>query len=188
MHWECSHSLASQCVGSSLYSVFYHKHQPVCPLQKQFVFVWGLPYCPWQMCVCVCECDPNSFFHRYGSLLSACAELDVSAEEACEELWALTPSPPLLLLAVFITHHYHNTRRESVCVCVCGHVCVCVFQTTPDKWAIQSPGCAASLSLSPCAFSLSSVTFRRSQLPGRWCPSCPLRSPDRWWSFCSVFR
>lgn len=77
-------------------------------------------------CVCVRECDPNSFFHRYSSLLSACAELDVSAEEACEELWALTSSP-LLLLAVFITHHYHNTRRESVCVCVCGDMCVCVY-------------------------------------------------------------
>lgn len=75
-------------------------------------------------CARVCECDPNSFFHRYGSLLSACAELDVSAEEAYKELWALTPSPPLLLLAVFITHHYRNTRRESVCVCVCGHMCV----------------------------------------------------------------
>ncbi len=37
-------------------------------------------------CARVRECDPNSFFHRYGSLLSACAELDVSAEEAYKEL------------------------------------------------------------------------------------------------------
>lgn len=77
-----------------------------------------------ERCVCVYE-HPNSFFHRYGSLLSACAELDASAEEAYKELWALTPSC-LLLLAVFISHHYRYTRRECVSVLVGVYMCVCV--------------------------------------------------------------
>lgn len=88
----------------------------------------GSLFCPWEVCVCVCMCVClNTLTHSFTGTAHYClrAELDASAEEACKELWALTPSC-LLLLAVFISHHYRNTRRECVPVFVAVYVCVCV--------------------------------------------------------------
>lgn len=108
-HWECLCSIIplgvsvlvyvlAGCAFSTSVCLFGHSRNSLSLLEGSRI--------ARDRCVCVCVFEqPNSFFHRYASLLSVWAELDVSAEEVCEELWAPTPSP-LLLLAVFITHHH----------------------------------------------------------------------------------